>query len=156
MSNVLSTYSGKDTNFAFNSPITGSIQVVGVQEQGVNKLAVRMTTTQTSMKVGMDGAVVPSAIPGDQGEIDIECWQTSTIHSQLLAAYNAAKAARDQGDVSNWAGNSIIIQNIVDGTGHQATGVAFMKVPDKVYETEVQTVTWTLMCANIVNTGSTN
>lgn len=151
MSGILTTYSGKDLNFAFTSPLTGTIQVAGVSEQGVNKVSVRMAQTQTTMKVGMDGAVVPSAIPGDNGEIDIDVWQTSTIHQLLLAAYNAQKAARDQGDVSNWAANTIVIQNIVDGSGHQATGVAFMKVPDKVYETEAQAVTWTLMCANIVN-----
>jgi Protein of unknown function (DUF3277) len=151
MSNVLSTYSGRDCNLALQSVLTPTIQVAGVSALGLNQVVIRMTVDQTDMKTGMDGSVVVSAVPGDMGEIEIQVWQTSTLHQLLLAWYNALKAARDSGDVSNWASSSILVTNIVDGTGHQATGVAPMKVPDKTYGAQATTVSWVLKGANIAN-----
>lgn len=151
MSNILTTYSAKDLNFSLISPLGANIMAAGVDEKGFNEIVVRMTTDQTVMKVGADGAVIPSAIPGDQGEIEFQVWQTSTLQQQLLQWYNALKAARDAGDVSNWNTTTIFIQNIVDGSSHMCTGVAPIKVPDKSYTTEAQTVNWVFRAANIVN-----
>lgn len=151
MSNFLPVYSAKDLNFSLSAALTGPILAAGVQEKGFNKIMVRMTTDQTVDKVGADGAVVISAIPGDQGEIEIEVWQTSSLQADLIQWYNALKAARDAGDVSNWATTTIFIQNIVDGSQHMATGVSPMKIPDKTYEAEAQTVNWVFRCGNIVN-----
>lgn len=153
--NQLTTYSALDLNFALNSQVGISISAAGIQEQGWNKMMVRMTVDQSSIKVGADGAVVISAIPGDNGEIEIEVWQTSTLHAQLLAWYNLLRTLRDQADVSNWATSTIYIQNIVDGSSHQAVGVCPTKVPDKAYEAEAQTVNWVLKCGQIINQGAT-
>ena len=151
MSVVLSTYSAKDLNFSLISPIGANIVAAGVEEKGFNEISVRMTTDQTVLKVGADGAVVPSAVPGDQGEIEMQVWQTSTLQQELLAWYNLLKAARDTGDVSNWNTTTIFIQNIVDGSSHLATGVAPTKVPDKAYATEAGTINWVFRACNIVN-----
>ncbi len=151
MSNVLVTYSGKDLNFALAHPLIGTIQASGVQEQGIAQVTVRMSATQSVMQVGMDGAVVPSVVPGDQGEIEIQVWQTSTLHQEFLAWYNALKAARDAGDVSQWFGATLLVQNIVDGSSHTATGVAPQKVPDKTYAEQAGRVNWILVAANITN-----
>ena len=141
MSVVLATYSAKDLNFSLQSPIGATIIAAGVAEKGFNEIAVRMTTDQTVLKVGADGAVVPSAVPGDQGEIEMQVWQTSTLQQQLINWYNLLKAARDAGDVTN----------IADGSSHMATGVAPIKVPDKTYSAEAQTVNWVFRACNIVN-----
>jgi len=133
-------------------PLIDPIQVAGTSALGLNKITVRMLQDQTSTKVGGDGAVIISAIPGDQGEIDVEVWQTSTLHQQFLAWYNQCKAARDQGDVSVWAGAKVVVWNAVDGSKHIAIGVAPKKIPDKTYEAEAQTITWTLVCADITST----
>jgi|SRR6185437_1472870 len=151
MSNILSTYSGRDTNIAITHPLFTPIQAAGIASLGLNQATIRMTQDQASLKVGMDGAVVPSVIPGDQGEIELQVWQTSTLHQLLLAGYNLCKAARDQGDVSNWFAGTIVVVNIVDGSSHHATGVGFKKVPDKTYQTEAQVVTWVFAACNIVS-----
>jgi hypothetical protein len=151
MSKQLTTYSGLDVNFAMNAALVGPIQAAGVKQTGINQVTVRMGVDQSVLQNGMDGSVVPSVVAGDQGEIDIQVWQTSVIHQQLLAWYNALRAARDAGDVSEWFGSSMIITSISEGTSHIATGVAPKKVPDKTYGTQAQTVTWTLVACNISN-----
>jgi hypothetical protein len=151
MSVVLSTYSGKDLNFSLANPLVPTLQVAGIAAQGVAQITVRMTVTQSSLQTGMDGSVVPSVIPGDMGEIEIQVWQTSTIHQQLLTWYNALKSARDLGDVSEWFGATVLVQNIVDGSSHSATGVGPAKVPDKTYAEQAGRITWVLMAANITN-----
>ena len=146
------TYSGKDLNGSVNNLYApGGIQFSGIAESGVAQVTVRMTQTQSSLQVGMDGAVVPSVIPGDQGEIEISVWQTSTLHQEFLALYNALKTQRDLGDVSQWFGTTILIQNIVDGSSHLGTGCGFSKVPDKTYTEQAQRVNWTFMCSTIIN-----
>jgi hypothetical protein len=147
--NVLTTYSGIDTNFSLVHPLIAAIQADGVSSKGIAQITVRMSQTQSVMQVGMDGAVVPSVIPGDQGEIELQVWQTSTLHQELLAWYNAVKAARDAGDVSTWFSATVVIQNIVDGSTHTATGVGPMKVPDKQYAEQAGRVSWVLAAANI-------
>jgi hypothetical protein len=86
------------------------------------------------------------------GVVELQVWQTSTLQQQLLAWYNACKAAREQGDVSNWAGASVLIQSIVTGATHIGSGVAPTKVPDTPYGTQAGKCVWRLMCANLINT----
>lgn len=152
MANVLSTYSGKDTNITLNNPLTGTvIQMSGIAEQGLAEVIIRMSVDQSSLQVGMDGAVVPSVIPGDQGEIELQVWQTSTLHQQLLTWYNTLKTQRDLGIVSPWFAASVFILSTVDGSSHTATGVGPKKVPDKTYAEQAGRVSWVLACANIIN-----
>lgn len=151
MSKVLVTYSGKDLSFSLVHPLVGPIMADGVASKGIAQASIRMTQDQAQLQVGMDGAVVPSVVPGDQGEIELQVWQTSTIHQQLLAWYNAVKAARDAGDVSQWFAATVIVANTVDGSSHTATGVGPSKVPDKTYQETAQRVTWVLRACNISN-----
>lgn len=152
MSVPLTTYSGKDCNFTLNGVLTGAIQAGGLNSSGLRQIVVRMQVDQTAMETGMDGSVAVSAVPGDMGEIELQIWQTSPLQELMLTWYNALRAARDQGDVSNWATSTITIQNIVDGSKHLATGVAPSKVPDKTYASQAQSVNWILKAANITNT----
>ena len=108
-----------------------------------------MSVNQSVIQIGMDGAVVPSVLSGDQGEIELQVWQTSTLHQQLMAWYNGLRSARDAGDVSQWFGANVVIQNIVDGSSHYAKGVAPVKVPDKTYQEQAQRVTWVLVACDI-------
>jgi hypothetical protein len=153
MANILTTYSGKDlTGSVVNTVYApAGIQLSGIAEVGINGIHVRMAVNQSSLQVGMDGAVVPSVIPGDNGTIEIEVWQTSTVHQQFLSLYNSLKAARDTGDVSQWFGNTIYIQNVVDGSSHYATGCGFMKIPDKAYGQQAVVVNWVFECANVIS-----
>jgi hypothetical protein len=151
MSKVLRTYSGLDVNFSMAHPFVGVIQASGVAQKGMRSLGVRMSIDQASIQQGIDGATVPSVLPGDQGEIELSVWQTSFLHQELLAWYNACKAARDAGDVSQWFGATLLIASTVDGSSHSCTGVGPAKVPDKSYQEQAQAVTWILKACNIVS-----
>lgn len=149
MGNQLTTYSGIDTNFAFNHPISGPIVADGVSSTGLEQIIIRMATTRSLLKVGMDGAVVPSVIPGQQGEIELQVWQTSTLHKDLQDWYNSLLAAESQGDVSQWFSGTAVIINTVDGTTHTARGIGPQKTPDKTYQKEVQLVTWIMVACDL-------
>jgi hypothetical protein len=111
-----------------------------------------MTTQRTEHETGTDGVVMPSYIAGDAGEITIQCQQTSRLHHALLSLFNLAITAANIGDISNWAGMSLSLRTIFDGSGHNLFGVSFQKVPDKPYAARGQNVTWVLMAANVVQT----
>ena len=151
MSRILATYSAKDVNFTFTHPLTGPIQAAGIAEMGLAQITIRRTVTQSVLQVAMDGAVVPSVVPGDQGEIEIQVWQTSDLHQQFMAWYNAIKAARDAGDVTNWFAGKIMIQCILDGTQHILSGVAPAKFGDIPYQEQAQRITWPLVACDIVS-----
>ena len=110
-----------------------------------------MHTDRTVMDTASDGTIMPSYIAGDSGDIAIEVQQTSILHQLLLGLYNLLKIAADAGDVSNWAASALSLRNVVDGSQHILTGVAFSKIPNKVYTAQGQKITWTLMAANVQN-----
>src|ERR1017187_5099557 len=143
--NVLPVYSGKGIVGVFTNPVfaPGGIQISGVAELGLERLTIRPTITQGSLKNGMDGAVVPSINPGNQGEIEVEVWQTSSLHQQLLQLYNNCKNASDAGDPSAWFAGSIYLELTTTGLIHQGTGVGIAKSPDVPYETEAGVCRWT-------------
>lgn len=153
MARILNTYSGSDLNLSIVNPLTGTIQASGVASEGIAQVIVRMTVDQSVLQVGMDGAVVPSVVPGEQGEIEIQVWQTSTLQDDFIAWADAIKAAQQgAGDVSNWFAGTIFIQNIVNGSSHTGTGAAPKKIPDKTYDVQAGRVSWVFTCCNIVNT----
>jgi hypothetical protein len=149
MSKQLSTYSGLAVNFSMAHPFIGVIQASGVAQKGIKTVSIRMAVDQANIQVGMDGAVVPSVLPGDQGEIELAVWQTSTLHHEFLAWYNSLKSARDAGDVTQWFSATMLIAHSIDGTIHTCSGVGPSKVPDKPYSEQAQTVTWVLKACNI-------
>jgi len=147
----LTTYSGRDLSGTLVNVIFGSISLSGIKAEGIEKVMVRMTTSHANLKTGMDGAVVPSYVPGESGEVEFQVWQTSTIHQQFLAAYNTIATAAAAGDVSQAFGCTLFMSNTTDGSSHTCTGGTFDKVPDKNYEAEAQVVSWLLKFANIIN-----
>lgn len=147
----LQTYSGRDLNGALSSLLFGSISLAGINSQGIEKVMVRMTTDHAVTKTGMDGAVVPSYVPGESGEVEIQVWQTSTIHQEFLAAYNTIQAAAALGDVSQAFGATLFLSNVTDGSSHTCTGGSFSKVPDKTYEADAQVVSWLIRFCNVIS-----
>jgi hypothetical protein len=151
MSTQLGTYSGRDVSFALAGPLSGNISGGGIAEKGLAQLTVRMATTQSVLQVAMDGSVVPSVVPGDNGEMELQVWQTSTLQQQLINWHNQATAARDVGDVSNWFGQTCIFASTLDGSSHIGTGCALQKVPDKTYAEQAGRVTWIIVACSITN-----
>lgn len=147
----LTTYSGRDLNGVLANLLFGTISLAGINSQGIEKVMVRMATEHAVTKTGMDGAVVPSYVPGESGEVEIQVWQTSVIHQEFLAAYNQVKTAADLGDVSQAFGSTLFLSNTTDGSSHTCTGGSFAKVPDKTYEADAQVVSWIIKFCNIIN-----
>lgn len=137
-----STYSFLDLAGAFAGAEVGAYIFTG---QGIGQLSVIMSTERTAHQVAADGSVMVSKIAGNNGQIQIQCLQTSALHKWLTTAANTMFLA----DTSSWAGISATLRNTSDGTSHICTGISFGKVPDKVYAAQGAMVTWTLWVADI-------
>jgi len=136
------TYSFLDLSGAVAHPELGAYSFDG---KGVGQVTVTMATDKTAHDVAADGSVMVSKIAGSNGSIQIQCQQTSNVHRWLLAAYNALMVA----PADQWAQMGATLRNTADGTSHLLLGMSFQKVPDKVYQSHGQMVTWTLMAADI-------
>lgn len=148
----LATYSGSDLNLSISGPMTGGpILASGISARGIRSVTVRMTVDQSNLQVGMDGGVAPSVMPGDMGEVEIDMFQTSTLHNDMLLWWNNLKVAQLAGDVSEWFSATLLISNIYDGSSHTCTGVAPAKIPDKPYREQAQGVVWILRACQIVH-----
>jgi Protein of unknown function (DUF3277) len=143
------TYSFKDTSGSFTHPLTDVFAFAG--QIGMGQFTVSMTTEKSNHDVAADGAVMVSAVSGDNGTVSIEVQQTSALHTFLLAWYNTVKTLLDSGDVTTWASATLTIRNIVDGSTHVCRGISPSKVPDKTYAAQGGRITWQLLCADIQN-----
>lgn len=148
---VGTTYSFKDLVGVLDSDLLSAPYQIAGGNIGVGRITIRMVTQRTEHDTAADGVVMPSYVPGASAEVTIEMQQTSDLHHELLSLYNLITTAADGGDVSEWAGISLSLRTILDGSGHYLSGVSFQKIPDKPYEAKGQNVTWTLMAAYAVN-----
>jgi hypothetical protein len=151
---VGTTYSFKDVVGVISNPTFGITFPLTGGNIGVGTITVTMAQERTVHDVAADGTVMPSYIAGDNGHCTIECQQTSIMHKLLLNLYNIAVAAANASDVSGWAATRISLKTILDGSSHNMTGVSFAKIPDKSYQAQGQKVTWSLLVANSIQTGS--
>ena len=135
-------YSFLDLSGALAHPDLGAYIFTG---EGIGQLTISMTTDKTSHNIAADGVVMVSKIAGHNGQVQIQCQQTSKVHKWLLAAYNALHIA----DTDAWAQMAATLRNTSDGTSHLATGISFQKIGDKAYQAQGQMVTWVLMAADI-------
>lgn len=152
MSNqIMPVYSGKAFVGVFTHPTfaPGGIQISGIGEGGLVRIAFRPTSSQLSMKTAMDGSTQPSVNPANIGQIDLEVWQTSPTYAKLLNVYNGCKAASDNGDASQWALGTFYGTLATTRTNYNASGVGIEKQPEVNFEVEAGTVHISLMCANI-------
>jgi hypothetical protein len=145
------TYSFKDlVGVLVNSVFGVSIPLTG-GNIGLGQVTITMTTERTTHDVAADSTVMPSYVAGDNGTVDLEVQQTSTLHHALLDLYNLCVLAANADDVLGWAATTISFRTILDGANHVLTGVSFAKIPDKPYQASGQKVRWSLMAANVVN-----
>lgn len=145
------TYSFKDLVGVLTNPLLGApLQIVG-GNIGIGSITIRMLTQRTEHDVAADGAVMPSYIPGQNAEVTVEMQQTSGLHHAFLGLFNLLSTAADNGDISNWASTSLNMRTILDGSGHNLTGISFQKIADKPYTSKGGKVTWVLMACDAVN-----
>lgn len=141
---AFTTYSFLDLSGAITHALVGSYIFTG---EGVGSVTITMSTEKTSHDVAADGVVMISKVAGNNGQVAINCQQTSEVHKWLLKWYNLILAA----DTGQWAGTAMTLRNTNDGSSHYLTGVSPSKIPDKPYQAQGQRITWTLMAGEIIN-----
>lgn len=136
------TYSFLDLSGSLSHSELGNYIFTG---QGVGSVGITMTTEKTDQSVAADGVVMTSKIAGFNGQLSIECQQTSALHKWLLKS----SAKLYDLPTSDWATMSATLRNLSDGTSHIISGIAFGKHPDKAYADKGAMVKWTLYAADI-------
>jgi Bacteriophage KPP10, Structural protein ORF10 len=145
------TYSFKSLTGVLTNPVFGITIPLTGGNIGAGSFSVSMATERTVHDVAADGTVMVSSVAGDNGEMSIECQESSILHQQLLALYNQCLLAQANDNVSGWAATVISLRMLTDQSQHLFSGVSFVKFPDKPYQAHGQRVTWRLMVANAIN-----
>ena len=140
-------YSFLDLSAVIAHPDFGSFVFT---EGGVGQIVVAMANDKTFHEVDVRGTVVGAKIPSHNGQIHIQCQETSNIHKWLQWSYNILH----QADSKKWMQMSATMRNICDGTSHEMRGMSFNKIPDKAYASQGQMVEWILLAAHIVSTSN--
>lgn len=150
MANGTTTYSFKDLTGAIVSPLAGAFILAGGY-LGSGKIVVNMEQEWTEQNLAVDGAVMVSVAVGDNGDLEIECQQTSSINAYLKAALNLHQTAVRNNDASAWAAIVLDLQNPVTGDQNICTGVSFSKKPPQPYGARGEMLKWKMFAANIIN-----
>ena len=139
------TYSFLDLGGVIMHPMYagGPFQFTG---EGTGNVTVSMSTDRSHQDIAADGSIMLSKIAGNNGQIQIECQQTSAVHKYLTALYGWLITEGSE----KWGMMSVALRNAVHGNSHFASGVSFVKLPDESYQAQGQKVTWVLMAADIV------
>jgi hypothetical protein len=149
MSFIPNVYSLSSIVGIFSHPLVGGFSFAG--EIGVGSISFEKTTTRTVLDVAGDGAIMTSALPGNNGLVRIDIQQVSPFQGYLTAWVNALYAAQSLGDVSTWALGTLNFTSIVDGSVHIAVGVSPTKEPVWAYGAQGQHLTWELLAADLVS-----
>ena len=147
------TYSFKALTGVLRNPVLSVTIPFTGKNLGLGGITIRMAAMRTVHETGVDGAVIPLYVAGDNGEVDIEVQQSSTLNSSLLSLYNRLLMAAQSGKYIGWASTSILFTFGPDGSQHNLTGMSFEKFPDKPYQSAGQKVTWKMLAANINSVG---
>jgi hypothetical protein len=152
-SHVGATYSFKALTGVLRNKVLGVTIPFTGKNLGLGGITIRMAVPRTVHETGVDGAVIPLYVAGDNGEVEIEVQQSSTLNSSLLSLYNRLLIAAQGGDYTGWASTSILFTFGPDGSQHYLTGLSFEKFPDKPYAAAGQRISWKMIAANINSVG---
>ena len=150
MANGTTTYSFKDLTGAIASPLAGPFVLAG-GNLGSGKITVYMEHEWTDHDPAVDGAIMVSASVAQNGRVEIECQQTSSINAYLKTAQNLHQTQLQNGTSALWAAIALDLQNPVTGDQNVCTGVSFTKKPDQPYGAKGEYIKWVLRAANVAN-----
>lgn len=140
------TYSFQDVIVAFNSPdVVGAATTTGA---GVGSISVDMTTERTTQEVAADGTVMISKVLGENGTLSLVLQQVSELNRYLLGWYNYINDPNNA--IASWADMVIDIKSPNLLNHIHCTGVSPQKLPTKPFGAQGASITWTFMCAQIV------
>lgn len=153
MANGSTTYSFKDSSGAFVSPLTGPFVIAG-GKVGAGNIVVKNTVTRSEIENSNDGASMTSYIAGSNGGFSVDVQQTSALHKYFVLTANAHQTAADANDVSDWAGSTLQIRDILNGIEQLLTGISCPKIPDYARAGKGQMITWDFLAANVTTLSS--
>ncbi|WP_368489318.1 phage protein [Clostridium sp. BJN0013] len=145
MALTFNTYSFQDVTVTFDHTY-GKRSSVGA---GLGSITVGMTQTKTVQEVGADGVVMVSKVLGENGTITITVQQTSQLHKYLINWYNYINDSSIP--TNEWASMTITIMSPTMGDVITAYGVSPQKLADRVYQSQGQMYSWSLMAAKIIH-----
>ncbi len=146
--NGVYTYSFKDLvgvlNFAGFPPFVVS------GELGADRITIRMRTERAAQAVASDGAIMQTYIAGDNGEVTLELQETSPLHAYMVNIMNTLVGQANVGNVANFVAGTAQFTAINNGLIFMLYGMSPTKIPDVPFAKDGQNVTWTLLCARII------
>jgi hypothetical protein len=137
-----STYSFTDVNATISHPSYGTYSIQG---EGIGDMTIAKLTDRSVQDIASDGSVMTSKIAGNNGRVDINAQQTSSLHEWLQGLFNYLW----QADTSEWAQISATIEAPKMGKSFYCTGGAFVKEPDEPFQAQGQRVSWPILFADI-------
>ena len=141
---VRTVYSFLDLVGSISQPEVGSYIFTG---EGAGSVTVAKATERSVHDVAADGSIMVSKVAGNNGTVTIEMQQTAPLHTWLLKWFQTLWAL----PVSEWATTTMLLKNSTTGGSHICQGVTPQKEADVPYQAQGGRVTWTLLCADIVN-----
>jgi len=138
------TYSFLDLVGSISHPEVGSFIFTG---EGTGSVNVAKSTERSTHDVAADGSIMVSKVAGNNGTVTIECQQTAPVHFWLLKWFQTLWAL----PTNQWATTTMLLKNTSTGGSHICQGVTPQKEADTPYQAQGGRVTWTLLCADIVN-----
>ncbi|WP_021168767.1 hypothetical protein SOV_04770 [Sporomusa ovata DSM 2662] len=141
------TYSFLDLTGVISHPSLGSFTLTG---KGVGEITISMANDKTSHEIGIDGAILATQVPGNNGTLILSIQQTSALNNWLLKWANYLQ--NEQTPRNEWLMTTILIKSKSLKIEHKIAGVSPQKIPDSQYQAQGQRVTWVLMAADIQTT----
>jgi hypothetical protein len=138
------TYSCLDLTGAINHPSIGAYNLIG---EGIGDITISMATDRTMHEIGVDGVVLATQIPGNNGTLTLNLQQTSALNRWLIKWVNHLNnkdTARNE-----WLMATALIKSKSLQCEHKFSGLSPQKIPDLSYQAQGQRIKWVLMAADI-------
>ena len=139
---MYSVYSFNDIAISLNHPSVGAYSAVG---EGIGDVTISYAADRTAHDVSSDGYVMVSKIKNRSGNITLNVLQVYGFNDYLYKWWNYI----EQAPASEYADMTITLRSISGTDNIVLTGVAPQKPADKPFQAQGQTVSWTLMAADI-------
>ncbi len=136
------TYSFEDTAVNINHPGFENYSAYGT---GIGSLTVAFSTDNSSHQIAADKTVVVSKVTVHDGTVTLSVLQNSDFHKWLKRWADFLENSA----TSQFALSTLDISNKSTGAFYHCVGVTHQKKPNEDFQSQAQTVSWTLMCADI-------
>lgn len=140
---TVTTYNFNELSGIITHPAGDSFPFIG---KGIGSISVQQEGSRTFHEVDVYGNVIVGTRKRKKnGQVQIQCQQTSDLHYWLSYVFNAIENQPSE----DWAKMRMILRNITTGFTQNFWGMSFDNMADIPYSSEGQNVNWTLWAARI-------